>query len=128
MNVFDFINSINYDKSSLFDDPLAEKEYNSYIVNKGLSYFPDTVLYANQMNVHSDVPKKWQFDFLKSCIPKKKRFSKWHKKSPLPEDIELIQEYYQYSYKKAVDAMSILTSIEIQNIRDMMLRGGNSKR
>jgi hypothetical protein len=68
MSPFDFLNSINDTKKDLFDDPQAEKDYNSYLINRGLSYFPDTVLYANEMNRNFDIAKRWQFDFLKNSI------------------------------------------------------------
>ncbi len=80
MSPFDFLNSINDTKKDLFEDPQAEKDYNAFLVNRGLSYFPDTILFANEMNIKRDTPKQWQFDFLRLAIPKKKRFSKWHKK------------------------------------------------
>ena len=61
MNVFDFVNSINYDKRDLFEDPQAEKDYVPFLVNRSLSYFPDTALYANEMNQQAGIPKRWQY-------------------------------------------------------------------
>jgi hypothetical protein len=51
MTPFDFINAINFTKKDLFsEDPMAKKDYAPFIINRGLGYFPDTVLYANEMN------------------------------------------------------------------------------
>ena len=50
MNPFEYLKSINESKKDIMIDDLAEKEYNSFIVNRGLSYFKDTILYANEMN------------------------------------------------------------------------------
>jgi len=83
MSPFDYINAINFTKQNLFEDPQAHKDYNAWIVNKGLSYFPDTLLYANEMNRHYGIPKNWQFSFLLNSITKKKRFSKWSKKETI---------------------------------------------
>ena len=80
MNPFDVLNSINYTKENLFEDPQSFKEYSSFMVNRGLSYFPDTILYANEMNRYSSIPNDWQFFYFLNTIPKKKRFSKWSKK------------------------------------------------
>jgi len=50
MNPFDYLNSINYSKQDLMVDDDTEKAYNAFLVNRGLSYFQDTVLLANEMN------------------------------------------------------------------------------
>jgi hypothetical protein len=63
MNPFDVLNSINYTKENLFEDPQSFKEYSAFMVNRGLSYFPDTILYANEMNRYSSIPNDWQFFF-----------------------------------------------------------------
>jgi len=51
MTPFEYLNAINQSKENLMvgtnNDELAEKDYSAYLVNKGLSYFSDTVLYAN---------------------------------------------------------------------------------
>ena len=81
---FDFINAINLTKENLFTDPQANKDYSPWMVNKGLSYFPDTILHANEMNGNYSIPKEWQFSYYLNTIPKKKRFSKWAKADPRP--------------------------------------------
>ena len=91
-----------------------------------MSYFPDTVLYANEVNMHGDMPKQWQFDFLRHAIPKKKRFSKWTKKDPVTEDITAVQEYYKYSLAKAMDVISLLSDRELQIIKQNLNKGGKS--
>lgn len=126
MSPFDFLNAINDSKKNLFEDPQADKDYNSFIINKGLSYFPDTVLYSNEMNRNSDIPKKWQFDFLVNSIPKKRRFSKWHKKDDLGELINLVMKHYSYSKQKAYDVISILKPEQIEEIRQTYDNGGRN--
>ena len=94
MSPFDFLNAINLTKKDLFaEDPLSEKDYAPFIVNRGLSYFPDTVLYANEMNRNAHIAKDWQFSFFLNTITKKKRFSKWHKKDADTENLRLVMEY-----------------------------------
>jgi NACalpha-BTF3-like transcription factor len=124
MTPFDFINAINTSKENLFRDPQANKDYNAWIVNKGLSYFPDTVLYANEMNFHRSIPKEWQFQFLLNSIPKKKRFSKWSKKDTRTETLSLVMEYFGYSEEKAKQALSILNSDQLTMIKEKLYKGG----
>ena len=125
MSPFDFINAINYSKEDLFkDDPQANKDYDPYIVNRGLSYFHDTIVQANAMNRHSYIPKEWQFRFLLNSITKKKRFSKWAKKDKATESLKLVQEYYGYSSEKAKEALSVLSDEQLNEIKQKLNKGG----
>jgi hypothetical protein len=123
---FDFLNSINDNKKNLFEDPQAEKDYSSFMVNRGLSYFPDTILYANEMNRNHGAAKKWQFDFLLNSIPKKRRFSKWHKKDASEDVVKLVMKHYKYSEKRAYEVLDILTQAQVEQIRQAYDTGGRS--
>jgi hypothetical protein len=124
MSPFDFINAINDTKKNLFEDPQASKDYSSFMINRGLSYFPDTVLYANEMNQHSTIPVDWQFFFFLNTIPKKKRFSKWSKKDKETKSIQLVKEYYGYSNERAKEALSVLTDNQLKTIEEKLEKGG----
>ena len=124
MSPFDFLNSINETKVDLFTDPQAEKDYSSFMINRGLSYFPDTVFYANEMNQHAELPKKMQFDFLMNSIPKRKRFSKWHKKEASTEQLIAIMACYKYNEERALEVLSILSNEQIKIIEEKMNKGG----
>lgn len=124
MSPFDFLNAINDNKKDLFQDPQAEKDYSAFMVNRGLSYFPDTVLYANEMNRYPSIPKSWQFYFFLNTIPKKKRFSKWSKKDAETKSLQLIKEYYGYSFEKAKEALSVLSVEQLSIIEEKLQKGG----
>ncbi len=124
MTPFDFINAINLTKKNLFEDPQASKDYKPFLVNRGLSYFPDTVLYANEMNRNAGIPEDWQFFFFLNTIPKKKRFSKWHKKDADSESLTLVKEYFGYSSEKAAEALSILSDEQLVMIKEKLYKGG----
>lgn len=125
MSPFDFINAINFTKENLFDkDPLANKDYNAFIVNRGLSYFVDTIMYANEMNRLHQTPKEWQFQFLLNSISQKKRFSKWNKKEAESKQLALVKEYFGYSNEKAKVAMTILSDEQLKQIEEQLYKGG----
>lgn len=127
MSPFDFVNAINDTKKDLIaEDPLNEKEYNKskFIVNRSLGYFHDTVLPANAMNMHPDIPGKWQFQFFLNTISKKKRFSKWVKKDAETESLELVKEYFGYSSEKAKEALSVLSDEDLIMIKEKLFKGG----
>lgn len=125
MTPFNFINAINLTKKDLFkDDPQAKSDYVPFVVNRGLSYFPDTVLYANEMNRNNSIPADWQFSFLLNSISKKKRFSKWHKKDAETENFRLVKEYFGYSDSKTQEALSILSADQLVMIKEKLYKGG----
>lgn len=127
MNLFDYLNSINQTKVNLMrdseNDDLAEKNYPPFMVNRGLSYFQDTIQYANEMNVHHHVDKKLQYEFYINTIRSRKRFSKWFKKQE-DSDIEAVQEYYGYSNERASQALSILSQQQLDAIKQKLEKGG----
>ena len=124
MSPFDFLNSINTSKINLIDrDPECVKKYNGFLVNRSLSYFPDTVFMSNEMNRLHHLDAKMQYDFLINIIRKKKRFSKWDK----PEqraDMECIKEYFGYSEQKAKQVIGLLTESQIKTIKLKVAKGG----
>lgn len=123
MNPFDYLNAINYTKKDIMVDDITEKEYNSFMVNRSLSYFPDTVFAANEMNIHHQTESRLQFDFLINIIRKRKRFSKWDKKQ-IDGDIEVIKKYYGYSDSKAYQVLSLLTPDQIKILHNKVSKGG----
>ena len=107
MTPFDFLNEINYGKKDLIVDDIdqqIEKQYNPYIINRGLSYFYDTVHYANDMNTRHHLDKKLQNSYLLNIIRKNKRFSKWH--------------------KAAKEVLPLLTTEDIKQMKKVLDKGG----
>jgi len=123
MNPFEYVNAINITKQDIMVDDLAEKSYNSYMVNRSLSYFNDTVLMANEMNINHHLDNRMKFDFLINMVRKKKRFSKWIKPETV-SDVEVVKEYYGYSNEKAKHALSLLTSDQINELKKKVFKGG----
>ena len=72
MNPFDYLKAINETKKDIMVDDIAEREYNPFIINRGLSFFKYTILYANEMNRYHHLDNRVQFDFFINIIRKKK--------------------------------------------------------
>ena len=126
MNPFEYLNAINTTKKDIMVDDIAEKEYNAFMVNRGLSYFSDTVLIANEMNLNHHLDNRLQFDFFINIIKKKKRFSKWVKPSEV-ENLELIKEYYGYSNETAKSVLSLFDDDKIEELKKRIYKGGKRK-
>ena len=123
MSPFEFLNAINYTKKDLMIDPENEKHYNSFVINRSLSYFPDTVAIANEMNKYHHLDSRLQFSFLINIIRKRKRFSKWIKPE-IEDDVEVVKKYYGYSNEKSRQILPLLTSQQIDIIRKKVSKGG----
>lgn len=123
---FDFINSINFTKKNIMtnteNDELAESTYVPYITNRTLSYFTDTLLYANEMNRYSTLDNKLQYEFLLNSIRPKKRFAKWSKPEQ-NDDLDIVSEFYNYSLPKARQALSLLNENQLRVIREKVTIG-----
>ena len=120
----EFLNSINVTKENLLSkDPRLEKDYLPFIVNKCLSYFPDTIFYANKVNMMSFLDKKIQYDYLLYSIQKRKRFSKWIKPEE-NKDIDAIKEVYGYSETRAREVLDILP---MSKIHELTQKGGQKR-
>jgi len=121
---FEFVNAINFTKEDMFQDPQANKDYVPFIVNRSLSYFPDTIMYANEMNHYPDLSNQQQFSFLIHSISKKKRFSKWAPKESVSEDLENVCAFYGYSKREAKGILNILSEGQLSYIREKQNKGG----
>ena len=126
MNPFDYLKAINETKKDIMVDDIAEKEYNPFIINRGLSFFRDTILYANEMNRYHHLDHRLQFDFFINIIKKKKRWSKWIKPQEVA-NLELIKEYYGYSNEKAKSALSLMSNEQIEELKQRIYKGGKRK-
>ena len=120
----DYLYSINQSKKNILDeDPDAVKKYPSYIVNRCLSSFTDTVLYANEMNKNSHLPNKMQYDFFLNSVKPRKRFSPWARKDSI-DYLDVVKEYYGYNDDKALQALRILTKNQLDKITYLLRKGG----
>jgi len=131
MNPFDYVNAINDTKKNLMvgtdNDELAEKGYIPFMVNKSLSYFIDTILYANEINEYAHIDNKLQFEYYLNGIPKKKRFSKWAKKEK-SDDLDIICEYYGCNYTRAAEIHKIINKTNIDFMKQKLQKGGVIKK
>ena len=126
MKPFDYVNSINFTKKNLMkntaNDELAEKDYVPFLTNKSLSYFTDTLIYANEMNRYHFLDKRLQYEFYLNSIRKKKRFAKWAKAED-NNDVMMVQEYYKFSPQKAKAALRVLSPKQLDIIKHKMENG-----
>jgi len=124
MQLKDYLNSINYDKKPLMDsEEESVKGYPAYVVNRCMSYFNDTIFYANEMNCKPHLDIKAQFDFYRLGLRKNKRYSPWLKKEQ-DDKIALIKEVFGYNETKAREVLNILRPEDFDKLKKSLDKGG----
>lgn len=124
LSPFDYLKSINEKTGNMMDiSPDAERDYVPFVVNRGLSFSADTILYANEMNCKPLTDRRMQYDYLYHSVRKRKRFDKWVKPEEMDEELlNAIVLRYKVSRKRAVEYARMLD----QPSRDALkaVRGG----
>ena len=105
------------------DDPMWEKKYPAFMVNKVLSGFQDTVMLSNEMNRNHFLDRDMQFQFLLNSIRSEEKVYSISKAGKI-KDIECVKEYYGYSNEKAKSALDILTKEQLKLIKESLYKGG----
>ena len=127
MGPFDYIKAINKHENIMKNDPFAEKDYMPFLVNRGLSFFQDTILQVNEVNRLHFLDKKLQFDYLLNNIRPRNRWSKWLKPDKI-ENLELVKTYFGFGNEKAKDALEVLSDKHIEEIKNQFTEGGVEKK
>lgn len=124
---FDFMNASSFSKEDLIrnsENPeLTEKQYNAYIVNRGFANFEDTILHANEMNQRHGLFLGAQFDYYRSVLRKRKRFSKWPK-AEKDKDLDALQQVYQCNRTVAKMYLKALSKDQLKAVHERLVTGG----
>lgn len=122
MSVMDILSNISSSDTTM---EYHESDYKQRVINKGLSYFIDSILYVNEVNQRHYLTNKQHYDYLFNSLRKKKRFSKWHKKTPI-DNVSLVMQTYKYNQQKAEEALKLLSDEQISALQKRFERGGNT--
>jgi len=126
ISIFDILNDISHNKSLILDESNIS-QYNPYMVNRWLSMGIDTIMYAQEMNCNSHLPKDMQYDYYFHSLKKHKRYFKYikHKKQDL---IDIISEYHSCSEKKAKELVRLFSKSDIDYMKSKLNKGGKNAR
>jgi hypothetical protein len=120
----DILPSILERKNVVLNSPEDDKSYVPFVVNKALSFHADCILWANEMNQNPGLDARLQYQFLLSAIRSWRRpFRKWMKLEK-SEDLDVIKKVYNISNSKAREYLTILSSSQIQELREEINQGG----
>lgn len=122
-----YLKSINKDKKKMEeideDFGTVKKKYPPFVVNRCLSFFPDTIMQANNMNSNHHLDNEVQYEYLRTSIRPRNRFSPWEKKGN-HSDLDLVKEYYGYSNTKAYQVLDLLSECDLDAMREELGVGG----
>jgi hypothetical protein len=116
VDLFAVVNDVTHKKSGLITTE-NEADYNSFMMNRALSYYKDCVIFANEMNMNPELPNKLQHDYLINIVRSRRRFSKWAKKDK-SDDVAAIQRYFGYNKQRAREALAILSKQQLTKIKE----------
>lgn len=119
---FDFVKSVTETKEYIYTS--NESQYNPFVVNKALSFNVDCVMFAQELNRFSFLPKDVQYTFLMEGLTKKRRYGKWVKKDSVSDDLTLIKSAYDYSDDKASAVLNIISDKQLLELKELMNKGG----
>lgn len=122
----DILKSINVTKDTDLIDVYNESDYPSWVVNRALSFYPDTILQVNEINQHSQMPRTMQYKYLLYSVRKKNRYSPWLKVK-LDPGVQLIKEYFGYSTRKAREVLPMFTNEDLEELKLILDKGGCKK-
>ena len=122
----DILKSINLTKDKDLIDQYNESDYPAWVVNRALSFYPDTILQVNELNQRPYLPKTMQYKYLVECIRKKNRYSPWLKVK-LDPGVQLIKEYFGYSTRKAREVLPMFTNEDLEELKLLLDKGGCKK-
>jgi len=124
-SLFDFIDSINHHGQDLMTSEQNERAYDPFMVRRGLGMNRETLFVASRMNELHELDSYAQYQYLLNVVPKKKRYSKWAKKTAVSDDIKVISDYYQINMTTATKYRKLLTDEQVAELKERLTGGGS---
>lgn len=119
---FSFVADVTETKENIWEG--NEAEYNSFVINKALSFNLDCLYHVGELNRFPAIPKNAQHKYLLTVLDKKKRYGRWVKKDNLPSDIALIKDAFGYNDQHALIALNLMTDKQLIELKANISKGG----
>jgi hypothetical protein len=124
MTPFDFLKLV-HDKrikwETLNED--EQKAYNTFIINKALSFNSNYLEIVNNIQKYTPTPKE-SFKYLQSVTDNKFKYNKWIKGSKTvkynKDLLSLVSDYLECSNNQAEEYLNILSKKETKNLLEFL--------
>jgi hypothetical protein len=120
IGIFDYIKTINTKTGQLAVD---DKSYVPFVVDRAFSHYPDTLEFANKMNVRMGIDMNLHYDYYYHSVPAKSRYKGWVK-SDRDYNLDLVTEYYDVSEREAINMLELLSDEQIGELRKFLNKDG----
>jgi hypothetical protein len=121
---FDLVNALTETKEPVHRESShpkeVEKDYEdkSFVVLRAMSYWPDTVFLANEMNLHHHLPGSIQMDYLMATVQKKVRPRKKWISRDKEVRIDAIRRAYGVNLPAALDMVDLIPEETLNRLVD----------
>lgn len=116
-SLFDYLGDLTTKKNYIFEQD-ASKNYNIFMINRGLAQHLDTILLANEMNKKPSLSKLLHHDYLFYSIDAKPRYGKWAKADKTDEDlIEFVKKKYCVNQSVALEYLKLYDKEELKALK-----------
>lgn len=118
--VFDILKNISNSKTDISKEDGFKEVYSQFVINRGMSFYPDTVLFANEMNNSNyNIPDEFHYLFYHHVTHKKHRpYVAWPKNLVSDNDsLNVVKEYYNCNDEKARDILELLDNKVVEKIK-----------
>jgi hypothetical protein len=119
------IPSILQTKQDELPEDIKTSEYPAFVINRALSQHRDCVDFAQNMNLHPNIPVRTHYVYLLNTVRKGRRaFVGWAKKPKQEEAVEIIAAYSNISRRKAERLVDCVTPAQIEHMKKVLDPGG----
>lgn len=127
IGLFDWLGSITHHGQDLMTDDERERTYDAFMIRRGLAMDRTTLAEAAIMNEVHFIDNYMQYQFLLNTVVKCKRFTKWAKKPPVPDEIIAVSKYFNVNHQVAAGYLKLLNPAQIEQIQTALKGGGAEK-
>lgn len=103
------------------DRTVMEADYKPFLTNRAMSYHPDSVFFAADMNLYPGVDSLLQFDYYMHSLRARRRRSSWFKPHSTEDEAAII-EIMGYNKTRAREAARVLSDDQLQKLKELTKR------
>ena len=124
VNFWTYFNTITKTKKDIWEEG-SEKVYSNYQVNRLLSNFTDSIIYANEVNLVPRIPAKWHYYYMLNSLRSNSRFSGKKEVDKDLDNIVLVAEAFKCNTRRAKEYLKLLSKDQLDVIKKRLDKGGS---
>lgn len=96
-----------------------------YMFLKYFSNDPSGLMIVSELNIRNNIPKEWEYWFMRILMPPSIRYIKYTKKEKFEDQdlLDCLTHFYKCSEKQAIEYYNMLPKEEVDKIRERYRHG-----